>query len=59
MAQQEVYRKKPETIPELMSVVEDFAKSLSKVRRMVQNIRKRAQICVDQNGGHFEHMLKK
>ena len=28
-----------------------------KVRRIVGNIRKRAELCIQENGGHFEHLL--
>ena len=28
------------------------------VKRIILNIKKRAKLCVEQNGGHFEHLLK-
>ena len=59
MAMKEVWEKKPQTIPELMSVVENFFENLSPdlVRKCVGNIRKRAQFCVKNKGGHFENQL--
>ena len=29
------------------------------VKRILLNIKKRAKLCIEQNGGHFEHLLKK
>ena len=37
-------------------IIEDFPED--DVRKMTQNIRKRAQLCLQENGGHFEHLLK-
>ena len=28
------------------------------VRKIILNIRKRAKLCVEQQGGHFEHLMK-
>ena len=28
------------------------------VKKIILNIRKRAKLCVEQKGGHFEHLLK-
>ena len=54
-----VWEAKPETIEELKVVVENFFSSLSKdfVKDCCLNIKKRAQLCINQNGGHFEHLL--
>ena len=53
-AMAEVTRCKPSTLADLKRVVEEFA---DLVRRMCRNTRKRAQICVQQKGGYFEHLL--
>ena len=54
-AMAEVSRCQPKTMDELKSKVNDFAMNMDKnlVFRMCKNIRKRAQICVAQKGGHF------
>ena len=59
MAMKEVWEQKPETIPELVSVVENFFESLSEeiVRKSVGNIMKRAELCVKNKGGHFENEM--
>ena len=59
LAMAEVWKQKPKTIPALKKVVEDFFKNLGPdfVKNCVLNIRKRAQLCVQENGGHFEHLL--
>ena len=59
MAMAEVWKQKPETIPALKKVVEDFFKNLGPdfIKNCVLNIRRRAQFCVQENGGHFEHLL--
>ena len=58
-AMQEVYRCRPTTLPALKSVVEDFAANIDPetVRKMARNVQKRASLCRDQSGGHFEHLL--
>ena len=58
-AMTKVWEAKPETIEELKVVVENFFSSLSKdfVKDCCLNIKKRAQLCINQNGGHFEHLL--
>ena len=60
MAMAEVWKKKPKTIPELKKVVEDFFNNLGPdfIKNCVLNIKKRAQLCVQEQGGHFEHLLK-
>ena len=59
-AQREVWKNKPDTIEDLKLIVEEFFESLDqeKVRKTVSNILKRAQLCVEEKGGHFEHKLK-
>ena len=55
----EVFKAKPTTINELKNVVENYFDSLSPefIKNCVRNIRKRAEICVKQKGGHFEHLM--
>ena len=59
-AQDYVYEHKPKTLTELMERVEEFNSSLTEtdIRKMCQNHRKRAQLCLEQNGQHFEHLMK-
>ena len=59
-AQQEVYKAKPKSIEELKNVVERFAKGqkMETILRAANNFVKRAKLCVEQEGGHFEHLLK-
>ena len=59
MAMAEVWKYKPQTIPELCEVVENFSASLSEgfIRKMVENVLKRAEKCIQAKGGHFEHLL--
>ena len=56
-----VKEKKPKGRDEIIRVVNEYAASLSEelIRSMTNNIIKRARLCVDQNGGHFEHLLNK
>ena len=56
-----VVRCQPATIPELKQVVEDFASNFNTdtARRMARHTRYRAELCVSQAGGHFEHLIKK
>ena len=55
-----VYRCQPTSHADLKSVVEDFAAKIDEenVRKMAHNVNKRAALCRDQNGGHFEHLLQ-
>ena len=59
-AMSHVVRCQPTTLQELKEVVEDFASNFDPVmaRSMARHTRKRAQLCVDQAGGHFEHLVK-
>ena len=62
LAMTEVYKVKPKTLEELTTTVENFFEQLGQdenlVRKIVGNILKRAEICVQQEGGHFEHLIK-
>ena len=54
-AQDYVYKKKPQTISELKKIVEEFNASLTEkdIRAMLQNMVKRAHLCLQENGGAF------
>ena len=56
---QKVWEAKPQSIPELKIVVENFFKNLEPdfVKKCVLNIKKRAAHCVKQKGSHFEHLM--
>ena len=56
-----VIRCEPSTIAEFKTVVEDLAVNMSgeEGRKMVRNTKKRAELCRDKHGGHFERLLKK
>ena len=58
-AMKAVWDAKPATIETLFNVVEHFFQNVPKdaVKKTVANIRKRAQLCVSQKGGHFERLL--
>ena len=59
-AQEHVYKTKPKTVAELKQKVNEFAASLSvdDVRKMTDNIVKRAKLCIAENGAHFQHKMK-
>jgi hypothetical protein len=54
-----IKRCEPRTIPELQRSVEEFASSVGEdqLRRMARHTIKRAALCIQGNGGHFEHLL--
>ena len=56
---QKVWEVKPSTIPELKTVVEEYFAGLTPdfINKCVGNIRKRAELCIQANGSHFEHLL--
>ena len=58
-AMKKVWDEKPSNLDELKATVQRFFDSLSPdfVKNCVANIRKRATFCVQENGGHFEHLL--
>ena len=58
-AMQKVWEEKPKTIAALKTVVETFFSSLTPdfINNCVLNIKTRAQLCVQENGGHFEHLM--
>ena len=54
-----IHEIKPNTIEDLKNRVEDFAAGIpeEQLRKMVRHTRKRALLCVQEEGGHFEHKL--
>ena len=60
VAQQEVYKKRPETVESLIECVKTFAAGYDRsvLNSVAANVLKRAKLCLDFNGGHFQHLLK-
>ena len=58
---QEIRRLKPRTLEELKRVVTEFCANLDpeEVLAATANIRRRAQVCLEMGGRHFEHRMKK
>ena len=57
----ELWRSRPSSMAELKAIINDLAENLSKdeVRKAVNDIKVRAEVCRQENGSHFEHLLKK
>ena len=51
--------KQPKTLKEIVKIVEDFAQNMSyeQVRKMVENVLKRAELFLKEKGSHFEHKM--
>jgi len=58
-AQREVYRQKPQNIEELVQCVQDFATACDQrtIKKVAANVLKRARLCLQAGGGHFQHLL--
>lgn len=58
-AMMHVNQHNPTTIGELKLSVENFANNIEPeiIRKMARNTRKRAALCIQADGGHFEHLL--
>ena len=56
-----VFRSNPKSLSEIKKKVSECIAELNededKLRQIVGNLRKRAELCVQENGGHFEHLL--
>ena len=52
-------KEKPKTIMELKSVVENFVAEISKevLWSVADNFIKRAKMCHENDGGHFEYLM--
>ena len=57
----QVFSRQPSTIEELKDRVETFALHIDSatIRSMARHTRYRVKLCVNQGGGHFEHLVKK
>jgi hypothetical protein len=55
----EVRRRHPETMLELVQVVEDVATNIDvgEIRRACCSVKRRAQACWEADGGHFDFRL--
>ena len=60
VAQQHVYREQPDNIEALIQCVSAFAATYDSgtIRKVSENVLKRAKQCSDVNGDHFQHLLK-
>ena len=60
VAHQQVYQEHPETIESLIDCVKSFVARYdsSVIERVAANVVKRAKLCLDANGGHFQHLLQ-
>ena len=61
MCEAELRRNPPSSMEELREIVTDFALSLSpeEIRKAVNHLQVRAEVCIGENGDNFEHLLKK
>ena len=59
LAQRRVFEVKPATIDELVTCIKDFAGSYSEesLRKACSSVLKRASLCLEAQGGHFQHQL--
>ena len=55
-----MYREQPESIESLIQCVKDFAASYGSpiIRRDAAKVLKNAKLCLNADGGHFQHLLK-
>ena len=60
IAEKSVYDAKPRSLEQLKKVVELCAKNVSRgtLLKAADNFRKRATLCLENEGSHFEHLLK-
>ena len=58
-AMSRVWKEKPTTLENLTLVVEEFFESCSEelIRKTVENVLIRAELCIKNKGGHFEHKM--
>jgi hypothetical protein len=54
-----VYRNNPQTIPELKEAITQEINAITKEEciKVIDNFARRTQVCLQQNGGHLEHIL--
>ena len=60
LAQRQVYAVKPSTIEELIDIVKEYSASCSEdiLKSVALNVVNRAGFCVQQRGGHFQHIVR-
>ena len=53
------YKSEPRDIPELKAAVRACVRAVTpqECRRVLEAVRRRAELCLARNGGHFEHLL--
>ena len=56
-----VKKRTPNNRDELISLVDEELDNLSRnmVRNAVANIRRRCDLCIEENGGHFQHLMSR
>ena len=54
-----INRCEPSTLTDLKSIVEDFAADMREedIQKMVRHTKKKSELCKDNFGAHFEHLL--
>ena len=59
LAQRQVYATKPSTVDELIDIVKQYAAECREdvLKNVALNVLKRARVCLEQRGGHFQHLL--
>ena len=61
VAEKEVCDKRPKSLNQLKLIVENFAREIPRetLFKVADNFRTRAEFCLQEAGGHFQHILKK
>ena len=56
-----MYREQPESIENFIQCVKTFAATYGSlvIKQISAKVVKRAKLCLDTNGGHFQHLIKK
>lgn len=58
-AQKMVYEEKPQSIQDLVNCVKHFSANYdtTTIEKVTKNVLKRARLCLEAGGGHFQHLL--
>ena len=58
-AQSQVYKEKPDSMESLIQCVQTFAEGYTQetIKNVCKNVLKRASLCLELGGGHFQHLL--
>ena len=58
-AQSQVYKEKPDSMESLIQCVQTFAEGYTHetIKNVCKNVLKRASLCLELGGGHFQHLL--